>query len=554
MSHSAATPDTRDVVVLGGGLAGLTLAIQLKQQLGDVDVVVVERNAHPVREAAFKVGESTVEIGARYLADGLGLRDHLDAEQIRKFGFRFFFSDGQPALEPCTELGVSRILPTPSWQIDRGRFENFLGQRARELGVDFRDGAVVRTLDLADGDAPHAVGIESADGAQTLHARWVVDASGRAGLIKRKLGLAQANTHDANAAWWRVEGIIDPNAWSNDAAWLGRCDPPDRWRSTNHLCGPGYWFWLIPLASGAHSLGIVCDAAMHPLQTINTHERAMEWLRTHQPAVARALDARGAALQDFAFLRHYSHGCRQVFSGDGRWAMTGEAGVFLDPFYSPGTDFIAIANTYIVDLIGRDRAGRAFAPYAPMYEQLYQSFYENTLTLYEAQYPLFGDAQVLPVKVIWDYTFYWSLLSPLFFAGRLTDLPMLGRLRDAFTAGRELNLAMQRLLRAWGERNGAATQPDGRLLDQFKLDWFLEMNRALNDTLDDAAFEARIRANVETMRRLAAEALDRARRVHPGLDDEGLAALTAGVSITPALLPPAWYALEGDNAAARAAA
>jgi hypothetical protein len=321
------------------------------------------------------------------------------------------------------------------------------------------------------------------------------------------------------------------------------------------MCGPGYWFWLIPLASGAHSLGIVCDAAMHPLQTINTHERAMQWLRTHQPAVARALDARGAALQDFAFLRHYSHGCRQVFSGDGRWAMTGEAGVFLDPFYSPGTDFIAIANTYIVDLIGRDRAGRAFAPYAPMYEQLYQSFYENTLTLYEGQYPLFGDAQVLPVKVIWDYTFYWSLLSPLFFAGRLTDLAMLGRLRDAFTAGRELNLAMQRLLRAWGERNDGATQPDGRLLDQFKLDWFLEMNRALNDTLDDAAFEARIRANVEIMRRLAAEALDRARRVHPGLDDEGLAALTAGVSITPALLPAVWYALEDDaDAAARAAA
>ena len=34
--------------------------------------------AHPVREAAFKVGESTVEIGAHYFADVLGFREHLE--------------------------------------------------------------------------------------------------------------------------------------------------------------------------------------------------------------------------------------------------------------------------------------------------------------------------------------------------------------------------------------------------------------------------------------------------------------------------------------------
>ena len=40
-----------------------------------------------------------------------------------------------------------------------------------------------------------------------------------------------------------------------------------------------------------------------------------------------------------------------------RWALTGEAGLFLDPFYSPGSDFIGISNTYITDLIARDRQG-----------------------------------------------------------------------------------------------------------------------------------------------------------------------------------------------------
>ncbi|NLG59959.1 MAG: FAD-dependent oxidoreductase, partial [Gammaproteobacteria bacterium] len=262
-----AASDT-DVVILGGGLAGLTLALQLRRRDPGLRITVLERRAHPVREAAHKVGESTVEIGAHYFSEVLGLREHLDREQIRKFGFRFFFSDGRQDIDRCTELGVSRLMPTPSWQIDRGRFENFLGTRARAVGVDFMDGAVVRSIDLGAGDAPHAVGYEQHGASHALRARWLVDASGRVGLLKRKLGLAEANGHDTNAAWWRVEGIVDPNAWSQDAAWLRRCDPPDRWRSTNHLCGPGYWFWMIPLSSGAHSLGIVCDATMHPLETM----------------------------------------------------------------------------------------------------------------------------------------------------------------------------------------------------------------------------------------------------------------------------------------------
>ena len=63
-----------DVVITGGGLAGLTLALQLKQSFADLDVLVLERRVHPVPIAAHKVGESTVEIGANYLARVLGLK------------------------------------------------------------------------------------------------------------------------------------------------------------------------------------------------------------------------------------------------------------------------------------------------------------------------------------------------------------------------------------------------------------------------------------------------------------------------------------------------
>jgi flavin-dependent dehydrogenase len=165
-------------------------------------------------------------------------------------------------------------------------------------------------------------------------ARWLIDASGGRGLLKRKFDLAEASAHDANAVWFRIAERIRIDDWSDDPQWTTRVEPRERWRSTNHLCGPGYWAWLIPLASGSHSIGLVADAALHPLETINTHEKLMAWFAQHQPSLHRALAASSAQIQDFVYERHFSHGCKQVFSAQ-RWAITGVAGVFLDPFYSP---------------------------------------------------------------------------------------------------------------------------------------------------------------------------------------------------------------------------
>ncbi len=542
-AHTSGGDARADVVILGGGLAGLTLALQLRQREPTLSVTVIERRAHPVREAAHKVGESTVEIGAHYFADVLGLRDHLEAEQVRKYGLRYFFTDREYDVQACSEMGVSKLLPTPSWQLDRGRFENFLGDRAREMGVDFRDEAVVRTLDLSETDAPHSVAFDHAGERRTLEARWVVDASGRAGLIKRKLGLAMANDHDCNAVWWRIDGQSDLDQWSDDPQWRDRFTPARRVNSTNHMCGPGYWFWLIPLASGSHSLGIVCDAKMHPLETMNTFDKAMDWLRTHQPRVHEALDKPEYTLQDFLFLRHFSHGCKQVYSRH-RWALTGEAGLFLDPFYSPGSDFIAISNTYVCELIGKDRAGEDIAPYADIYQQLYFSFYENTLTLYQDQYPIFGHPQVMPIKVLWDYVYYWALLAPLFFSRRQADLSILARLKPAFAEGRALNLAMQALMREWGTRDATPDLREARAYDQYEVAWCREMNGGLTDELDDAAYLARTQRSMAAMRQLASEVLALARAAIPDIGDHGLDALLAkheGSAQAP-MLPAHWFA------------
>ncbi len=172
----------------GGGLAGLTLAIQLKRERPDTSVAVLEKREGPAPLAAFKVGESTVPSGAYYFAERVGMKDHLDEEQLVKCGLRFFLpADGNRDITKRVEHGGDRYPPHDNYQIDRGLFENELAARARSArrrpapGLPGPGGRARRRP--ARGDL-HADGVGGG-----TKARWVVDASGRASLLKRKLGI-----------------------------------------------------------------------------------------------------------------------------------------------------------------------------------------------------------------------------------------------------------------------------------------------------------------------------------------------------------------------------
>src|SRR5947207_12946811 len=106
MGAVRAPGDRYDVAILGGGLAGLTLAIQLKQASPQTSVLVLEKREGPAPLAAFKVGESTVPSGAHYFAHVVGMREHLENEQLIKCGLRFILpADGNADISTRIEFG-----------------------------------------------------------------------------------------------------------------------------------------------------------------------------------------------------------------------------------------------------------------------------------------------------------------------------------------------------------------------------------------------------------------------------------------------------------------
>src|SRR5258707_719396 len=492
-----------DVAILGGGIAGLTLALQLKKIRPTLDILVVEKQEHPVPEAAHKVGESTVEIAAHYLRDILGLEEHLQKQELRKFGLRFFFSaDGNQDITRRVELGHALPPPRPveSYQLDRGRLENALGCELSKQGISFLDGWKVEEISLRPESAYHRVLLFHDERKAEIQARWIVDASGRSSLLKRQLGLARKTEHHANAAWFRISQNIDINEWSDDPEWQGRIKEGKRYLSTNHLMGPGYWVWLIPLGSGSISVGIVVDADMHPFEEINRFERALAWLQTHEPQCALAVEQHRDEIQDFRVMKDYCYSCEQVYSGE-RWCLTGEAGVFLDPFYSPGSDMTAISNGLICDLITSNLEGEELEEQAATHNQLFLILNDSWRCTYEQQYPIMGNAQVMTAKIIWDTAAYWAAPALLYYHDKFrtfADTPIIAMKLLRFSL---LSKHIQTFFREWHMLDQSAVAD--AFIQYYDFDFMPKLQIGLVVPLSDLELEAQFSANIHFLDRLA---------------------------------------------------
>ena len=454
MTDTTAPSDTierrRDVVICGGGLAGLLLARQIRRELPALSVTVLERQARPLPDGCHKVGESSVEVAAQYLAR-LGLTEYLGERQIPKLGLRFFPGGGELPLEQRTEIGPSAEPVVGSWQLDRGRFEDDLRGLIEQDGVELVEGARVREIRLGREGADHAVGYELEGGIHSLSARWVVDATGRAALLRRDLKLTRGTQHVASAGWFRIAGRFDINDLVPASAtdWHQRPCAPQRWRSTNHFMGRGYWAWVIPLSTGMTSIGLVIQEEVHPFSTVSTLEGVRAFLERHEPQLARALA--GSEALDFLCLGKYANMVSRCWSVD-RWAIVGIAGAFVDPLYSPGSDFIAFANSFTTELMRRERAGQDITPKVTHFNVQYRTFVASTIELFRTAAPVYGHPQAMAAKVYWDNFTYWSFTCQYFQQSVWTLEP--GRHEGFDEAGRRFarySTGVHALLRAWAE-------------------------------------------------------------------------------------------------------
>jgi flavin-dependent dehydrogenase len=498
--------DRHDVAIVGGGLAGLSLAIQIKRRRPETTIAVTERFPYPFPEAAHKVGESTTEGSGFYFANVVGMKKHLESRQYRKIGFRFFSTYGDNS-DICErgEIGnfksTTEQYPHPSYQLDRGRFENAMAEECENLGIEILDDCTVRSIDLSTaGD--HRISYERRGTSTQMRAGWVIDASGRRAILKNQLRLRLPEQHDVNSGWMRVRQVLDVSTWTNDESWLARpLSEQQRFFCTTHLCGTGYWVWIIPLASRITSVGIVADPGCHAFDEISTLDRALEWLQRHEPEIRSKFTVED--VQDFLVLKHYSHRCKRVFSGD-RWAITGVAGVFTDPLYSPGSELITVSNMMITDLVARSLSGEAVNERAERLDQMFRElWYELSITDFLDQYPVLGSFPLIAAKKIWNAGWYWGVMGLLIFQQRISDREFVESVWNELQQFLLLHKDVMKFLTCWREFEVAPYE--GRYIDYTMLDFLRELHRNMSAELNDRELRDTIAKNIEILHAVAAD-------------------------------------------------
>lgn len=439
-----------DVIICGAGIAGLTLARQVTKELPEASLLLIEGLGDKSRTGAIQVGESTIEISADYLANVVGLRDYLEATHYHKWGFRFFFGKGYTPLQDRPELGTSHASPLNSYQLDRALLEKDVKRLNTEMGIHMLEEGKVEDIKLGNAGEFHEVTIfdKTTNQQARIKCRWVIDAMGRRRFIQRKLGIAEPHNPLHSASWFRLKGRIDVSDLvpAHETEWHNRVPGNNRYYSTNHLMDNGRWVWLIPLASGSTSIGIVAREDFFPFIEYNTYEKSLQWLYKHEPLLWERIHDHQPV--DFQCLRHYSYNARRVYSVD-RWACTGDAAVFSDPFLSPGIDQAGFGNTLITEMIKLDRAGLFDAQAVEGYNETFLAFHNGTSWITQPTYAYYGDGLVCGVKLVWDIMRGFSLNASARFNQIYLDEQKMRALQPILSRLFTLTLRMEKLFKAW---------------------------------------------------------------------------------------------------------
>ncbi len=435
-----------DVVVLGGAIAGASAALLLRRENPQLRVLVVEKLG------AFdeKVGEATTEMSAMFLTRRLRLWRHLENEHLPKEGLRYWFrNDSVTRHSQASETGGFVRSTVCSFQLRRDTLDEHVLERAVEAGAELRRPARVRDVELGSFD--HRVTIEEDGSVESVRCRWVLDATGRATLLGKKLGLIQRDSvHPTAAIWCRWKDVrnIDDVA-AEDLDFAAR-NVSSRRLATNHYMGYGSWTWFIPLGNGETSVGIVFDKRILKLHEQPDKEAAyLEFLRAN-PLCAELLDGAQHRAEDLRFYSHLPYVTKQ-YMGDG-WALVGDAAAFLDPYYSPGLDHVGFSSEATTRIVLADFAGDGGAAIAERIrihnETFLRSYHRFLKSVYVDKYIYMGEADLLSASFLMDTAqYYLFIVTPAYRVHkRYHWMPVLGP-KEAFFAYHTMVLYNRRFRR-----------------------------------------------------------------------------------------------------------
>ncbi|MFI2213274.1 NAD(P)/FAD-dependent oxidoreductase [Streptomyces sp. NPDC020141] len=319
-------PDYFDVIVVGGGPAGATTAGLLAKR--GRRVLVLDRERFP----RYHVGESLIPAFMRPMQE-LGLPERMDARGFeRKYGGSLVWGNNQV---PWNFSFIKGGHPY-AYHTRRADLDSLILDRARELGAYIIEDATVKEpLQNEDG---RVTGIRFAlrgeDEIQEIRAGLVIDASGQARVLSRRLTDLRWHDELRNVAIW---------------TYFDNCDrlPGDEY--TNILIEglDDGWFWAIPIDKGTISVGYVTRSA-----TVGSSEQSLQELFHAEMAKSTKLKKMigpGRRSAGFRTARDWSYHSKR-FHGDG-WALVGDSAAFVDPLFSTGVALATLAGSVLAQIV-----------------------------------------------------------------------------------------------------------------------------------------------------------------------------------------------------------
>lgn len=302
-----------EALIIGGGPAGATIAALLAER--GRSVVLIEKARHP----RFHIGESLLPHNLP-LFERLGVDQEMKRIGMPKYGAEFVSPwHGKPVTFDFADA-MDKSFPS-AYQVRRSEFDEILFRNAERKGATALEDCRVTAVAFNPGGA--RVTARQADGRELKwQTKFVVDASGRDTLLANQFAAKRRNRKHNSAA---IFGHF------SDATRL----PGNAEGNISLFWFDHGWFWFIPLADGATSVGAVCWPYYMKLRKSDPQSFFLDTIALC-PALAERL--RSAKLSSpVTATGNYSYHVKRA-AGE-NYLLLGDAFTFIDPVFSTGVLF-----------------------------------------------------------------------------------------------------------------------------------------------------------------------------------------------------------------------